>query len=84
MLGFSHELRNLVNSVTGNVDLCLTENVSTFVKECLEKSKTGGKALIHLINNILDSGKAEVGDLEISMDEVRSQDLIHKIWDISA
>lgn len=66
VLSFSHEIRNLINSLTGNIQLSLLENVLPKVKEYLEDAEVGASLLIQLINNILDSGNLDVGELDIS------------------
>ena len=84
LLGFSHELRNLVNSMIGNIQIAIGETDPKELKNCLENSKLSGEILLHLINNILDSGKAEVNELEINMSNIKIYRTIKKIWNISS
>ena len=83
LLGFSHELRNITNSLLGNVQLALLEQISDKVKELLNSCEIFGGLLLHLINNALDIGKAEVGELEINPTSTAIYDTLEKIWNLS-
>lgn len=82
LLGFSHELRNLINSIMGNVSLASLENPTNKVKDFLSNAEFCGKMLLHLVNNILDTGKAEIGDLEINPCATKVYDTMENIWSI--
>lgn len=83
LLSFSHELRNLMNSVNGSIEICLLEDVCSKVKDILQGAKLCSKILLQSINNILDSGKIEINELEINNMPVRTKSLFNKIWMIS-
>lgn len=40
--------------------------------------------MLHLINNLLDGGKAEVGDLEVNPAACEVIPLMEKLWSISS
>ena len=80
---FSHELRNPLNSLLGNLELVLHEPLPPKVQEMVESSKVCADLLLQLINNILDSGKAQAGKLDISISQARMLDLIEEFWRIS-
>ena len=82
LLSFSHELRNLINSLMGNVKLASLENIGTKAKSFLQNADLCGELLVHLVNNILDTGKVEVGDLEINSSIVDIYETIEKIWGV--
>jgi len=82
LLGFSHELRNLINSLTGNVKLVKLEALTDRAKELLLNAEVCGELLLHLINNILDTGKVEIGDLEITYSPTRMSESLEKIWGV--
>jgi len=84
LLGFSHELRNLINSLMGNVKLASMENLSEKAKDFLKNADVCGELLLHLINNILDTGKVEVNDLEINPMPTNIYDTIERTWSICA
>jgi len=82
LLSFSHELRNLLNSLTGNVKLASLENLSERAKELLLNADVCGELLLHLVNNILDTGKVEIGELEITPAPTRIFDTFERIWGV--
>ena len=83
LLGFSHELRNLINSLAGNVKLVsLEENISNRAQELLLNAEVCGELLLHLVNNILDTGKVEIGELEINPTPTKIYDALEKVWGI--
>jgi len=62
----------------GNLQLALMTNTNHIIQEYLESAKMAGELLIHLINNILDRGKVELNDLEISTNIVEIRPLLKK------
>ena len=84
VLSFSHELRNVINSLLGNINLAQAENVSTKAKDFLESAQTCGEVLLHLVNNILDSGKSEIGELDLNLRPTNIYDSLEKIWEVGA
>lgn len=82
LLGFSHELRNLINSLMGNVKLITLENPPPRIKDLMLNAEVCGELLLHLINNILDTGKVEIGDLEINPTPSRVYDILEKVWGV--
>ena len=82
LLSFSHELRNHINTMTGNIQLSLLEKISPKVESLLHNSEICAQLLLHLINNILDSGKMEIGELEINPVPTMIYNTIEKVWTI--
>jgi len=83
LLSFSHELRNLVNSIAGHVRLAaLEENLTLRTKELLQNAEVCGELLLHLINNILDTGKVEIGELEINPIPTSTYPMLEKVWSV--
>ena len=82
LLGFSHELRNLINSLMGNVKLAGLESLNDKVKDLLLNAEVCAELLLHLVNNILDTGKVEIGELEINPMPVRIYDTMERIWSV--
>ena len=80
LLGFSHELRNLLNSLIGNIKLVGLEITTVKAKDLILNAEVCSELLLHLVNNILDTGKAEVGDLEINSSSIRIYDTMERIW----
>jgi len=84
LFSFSHELRNPINSLLRNLSLALQENIPPHLYEMINTSKVCGDILLQLINNILDSGKADSGMLEVQNVSTRIHDLAARIWSISS
>jgi len=82
LLSFSHELRNLINSLMGNVKLATMERLSDKVKDLLLNAEVCSELLLHMVNNILDTGKVEIGDLEINATPVRVYDTMERVWSV--
>ena len=84
LLGFSHELRNLINSLMGCIQLCALEPLSEKAREILQNAEVCGELLTHLITNILDTGKVEIGDLEINLFSRNIYDTLEKVWNVTS
>lgn len=79
LANMSHEIRTPMNSVLGFADL-LDELVSDPVqKGYLRSIKVGGKALLGIINDILDLSKIEAGQLNIVKENVHIYNLFLEI-----
>jgi len=83
LLGFSHELRNITNSLLGNIQFALIEKPPGKVRDLLKSCELFGGLLLNLINNALDIGKAEVGELEVNPTPIAIYDTFEKIWNVS-
>jgi signal transduction histidine kinase len=81
---FSHELRNLLQSMIGAIQISLAEPLTSMVREYMLNAERCGESLLNLVNNILDSAKAGVGELEINLTEISMRDALGKFWGISS
>jgi len=85
LLSLSHELRNPLNSMLGNVQVALfNPNLPADARAHLETSQISGELLLHLINNILDSGKAEIGELEVNPTASNVVNMLERAWIVCA
>jgi len=83
LLKFTHELRNPVNSLLGNLEIAHVETLDHGLKTLLNNAKVCGELLLQLINNILDSGKIELGVLEVNFRPTNVYEVFEKIWSIA-
>jgi len=80
---FSHEMRNPMNSLLGNLDLALMGEIAPDVREMINTAKICGVLLLNLINTVLDAGKLSLGKLEVSPVPTRVHDILQRTWALS-
>ena len=84
LFSFSHEMRNPLNSLMGNLQAALFENLPPKVVDLLHTAEVCGEFLLQMINNILDSGKMELEGLEVNYKPTNVHEVLEKIWAISS
>jgi len=82
LLSFSPELRNIIHTIAGTIQLSLLDNLSDQVRGYLENAEAGASMLLQLINNILDTGKMEIGELEMNPTPITVQKTLERIWSL--
>ncbi len=84
IFSFSHELRNPINSLLGNLQLVLEggEVLSPKAREMINIAKICGELLLHNINNVLDTGKYDIGKLEVNPMPTQLHELFQGTWGI--
>jgi len=81
---YSHEMRNPMNSLLGNLDLALmSQQLTPEIREMLNTAKVCGVLLLNLINTVLDAGKLGLGKLEVNPVPARVHDVFQRAWVIS-
>ena len=80
ILRFSHEIRNPLNSLLGNVDLCQEFAENGESKQMLREAKVSGEILLQLLNNILDTAKVSAGRLDISPHSQNIREFMERAW----
>jgi signal transduction histidine kinase/DNA-binding response OmpR family regulator len=82
LLGVSHELRNPLNILLGNLELGQM-NSKDESNQYMKNAKNSGDMLAFLLNNFLDVGKLQNKNLEIASTHIDVQSLVERTWSIS-
>ena len=80
ILRFSHEIRNPLNSLLGNVELCYEKAHDRELRTMLQDAKVSGEILLQLLNNVLDTAKVAVGKLELSVLSQNFRGFLERAW----
>jgi len=80
ILSLSHEARNPLNSIIGNIELAYDEIRDENTRKKLRKAKMSSDVLLYLINNFIDTGKINTDSLEVCITEVNFVPFIQSIW----
>ena len=80
----SHELRNPLSSLIGNIELMKAEATGEKLLKALDTCKLCSDVLLDQINKILDTAKINADRLELHYLPHNFYNLIEKIWKISA
>ncbi|MDM8559226.1 PAS domain-containing protein [Candidatus Parabeggiatoa sp. HSG14] len=82
LANMSHEIRTPMNAVIGFSDILASKITDKKHKSYLNSIQTGGKALLTLINDILDLSKIEAGRLDIQYEPVNPQQIFTELQQI--
>jgi len=78
----SHEIRTPLNAILGFSEALYYQNKDLAIKQKLQAINASGKALLALINNILDLSKIEAGQIEINREQADIRALLHEITQV--
>jgi signal transduction histidine kinase len=81
----SHELRTPLNAVIGFSDLMRTDAIDPLTasqRARLDRVVDGGQYLLRLVNDLLDVGRLEVGEMSISLSSVRLAPVLRNAVDL--
>ena len=79
LANMSHEIRTPLNAIIGFSDILSSSNMEANDKEKAEIISKSAKALLNIINDILDISKIESGKYEISKTNFDLKDLLEQI-----
>ncbi|MBO4900423.1 MAG: PocR ligand-binding domain-containing protein [Lachnospiraceae bacterium] len=82
LANMSHEIRTPMNAVIGFAEMALRENLPPNAADYIRQIKNSGKALLTIINDILDYSKIEAGKMELVPVEYEPLSLIDDVANI--
>jgi len=80
----SHEFRNPLNSMIGNLELLCLDIKDSKWREMLSTCKICCDVLLGMINNVLDVAKINAEKLELHTQPTNIYKVIEKIWSVSS
>ena len=80
----SHEIRTPLNGVLGMLEYLLADKLSPAQRDCAETASKSGRALLGIIDDILDFSKVEAGKLELESIDFSLRQTIDDAMDLLA
>ena len=79
----SHELRNPLNALLGNIELLIMDIKDSQHSAMLQTCKKCSEMLLGLINNVLDVAKINAERVELNYQSINLHTLVDKVWNVS-
>ena len=80
LLSISHEVRNPLNIISGSNEIASFENSNPMVQTQLDTIQDTIELLTYILNNMLDTTKMEIKELDVSRRKIETCQLIESIW----
>lgn len=81
LAAITHELRTPLNGILGMNELLLSTELTERQRQFVTASRSSGKMLLQLINNVLDLSKIEAGKLDLDVREYSIETLVYDTLD---
>ena len=78
----SHELRTPLNAILGFGRILLDQVAGATQKDCAAQVVSAGHHLLGLINEVLDIARIETGQVELSLESIRVENLLAETLDL--
>jgi len=80
LVAFAHELKNPLNALLGSIELAQDETSLSEHNFLLSNAELSGRMILHLVTNVLDSGKIQFDKLDVNYQPANFAKYIEHFW----